>query len=199
MKIIYTVLLLSLLFQVGNSQTNVSGTINSNTTWNLAGSPYIVISSVTVNNGITLTVDSAVVVRFTSGQELYIYGNLNARHTLFTSSKDTVGGSPAKGDWNFIYLGTWNAYGTATFNNCLIRYAGTATTSNHGSIHVERGTVNLISTDITFSKSYGILFSADASITLTNSNISSCEWPIRYGGQAPLVFNGNNNLTGGHL
>lgn len=196
MKKFITALSLCLFFQLTYSQTNVSGTISTNTTWNLAGSPYIVTSNVTVNSGVTLTVDSAVVVRFTGAQALYIYGNLNARYASFTSSKDTLGGSPAKGDWNFIYLGTWNAYGTATFNNCKIRYAGTATTSNHGSIHVERGTVNLISTDITFSKSQGILFGADASINFTNSNISSCEWPIFYGGQAPLVFNGNNNLTG---
>lgn len=196
MKKLYFVLLTCLFVQFGHSQTNVSGTINSNTTWNLAGSPYIVTSNVTLNNPFTLTVDSGVVVRFTSGSGLYAYGNLNARHTLFTSSKDTIGGSPAKGDWDFIYLGTWNAYGTVTLNNCRVRYAGTGTTANYGSIHVERGNVTLISTDITFSKRHGILFGADASISLTNSNISSCEWPIYYGGQAPLVFNGNNNLTG---
>ncbi len=196
MKTVFTILFLCLFFQCVEAQTNISGAIVTNTTWNLAGSPYIVTGTVTVNNGITLTVDSAVVVRFTSGQQLNVNGTLSARHALFTSSKDTVGGSPAKGDWNFIHLGDWNAYATASFDNCKIRYAGTATTSNHGSIHVYRGTVNFISSEIIFSKSHGILFDGDASINFTNSSISSCEWPVWYGGQASLVFNGNNTLTG---
>ena len=49
--------------------TDVTGTIAVNTTWNLAGSPYIVIGDITVNNGVTLTVDPNVIVKFNSGGE----------------------------------------------------------------------------------------------------------------------------------
>jgi hypothetical protein len=43
--------------------TDVSGTINTNTTWNLAGSLYVMTGIVTVATGKTLTIDPGVVVR----------------------------------------------------------------------------------------------------------------------------------------
>lgn len=56
------------------ADTNVSGTISTNTTWTLAGSPYIVTGFVTVAGASTptLTVDAGVVVKFNSGQWLAI-------------------------------------------------------------------------------------------------------------------------------
>ena len=46
------------------AQTNVDGNISTNTTWTLSGSPYIVISPVIVEEGVTLTIEPGVIVRF---------------------------------------------------------------------------------------------------------------------------------------
>jgi len=44
--------------------TDVSGVINTNTLWNLDGSPYIVTGGVLVESGATLTIEAGVEVRF---------------------------------------------------------------------------------------------------------------------------------------
>ncbi|MEZ4833992.1 MAG: hypothetical protein R2873_18755 [Caldilineaceae bacterium] len=67
--------------------TNVSGPITTNTTWTLANSPYIVTDDVTVEAGVTLTIQPGVVVKFDSGtDELWVNGTLIA---------DASGGSPS--------------------------------------------------------------------------------------------------------
>jgi MYXO-CTERM domain-containing protein len=64
------------------ADTNVSGAINLDTTWNLAGSPYIMGADVTVQPGITLTIEPGVVVRGTNASsndvELFVNGTLRA-------------------------------------------------------------------------------------------------------------------------
>jgi len=199
-KRLVTICLFLLAPLMAASQTNVSGTIASTTAWNFAGSPYIVTGSVTVTQAETLTVDSGVVVRFQSGQALYVQGSLNARHALFTSDKDTVGGSPAKGDWNFIQIGDWSTSASATFDTCRIRYGGTTSFPNdYANVFLYSGTLALISCDISNSENCGVMFAGSplaANVTMTNDNVFACDWPIAYRGGGSLVFNGSNNLTG---
>ena len=64
-------------FSLARTQTDVSGTINENTIWTLASSPYIVTGSVTVLNGVTLTIDPGVEVKFDGHYSRNIEGNLN--------------------------------------------------------------------------------------------------------------------------
>ena len=45
-----------------NAQTNVSGNITTNTTWAASKSPYTLVGTVDVENGVTLTIDSGVTV-----------------------------------------------------------------------------------------------------------------------------------------
>ncbi len=59
--------------------TDVSGIISTNTTWTLLGSPYNVTGSVTVDNGVTLTIEPGVIVQFNSSNtDLTINGTLLA-------------------------------------------------------------------------------------------------------------------------
>jgi gliding motility-associated-like protein len=66
-------------------QTNVSGTIATNTVWTLAGSPYTLTSDVTVNAGVTLTIQPGVQVRFSSSDDIFVDGTLSAIGTATDS------------------------------------------------------------------------------------------------------------------
>ncbi len=74
--------------------THVSGTINQDTTWTLAGSPYVLDGTVTVASGVRLTIAPGVVVKL-NGQlrELRVNGTLTAvgatgSEIVFTSVQD---------------------------------------------------------------------------------------------------------------
>ncbi|OGX31650.1 MAG: hypothetical protein A2787_00805 [Omnitrophica WOR_2 bacterium RIFCSPHIGHO2_01_FULL_48_9] len=89
------------------AQTNVSGPITQNTIWSLTASPYIVVGDITVNFGVTLTIQPGVEVKFNGNYELTVAqgGTLNAVGTStqmirFTSNQTT----PAPGDWQYIRL-----------------------------------------------------------------------------------------------
>jgi parallel beta-helix repeat protein len=191
------ILLLVLLVAVSFAQgaTFISGTI-LDTVWIRSGSPYIVTSNATILQNKTLTIDSGVVVRFQSNQGLYINGTLNARYTRFTSANDTLGGSPAKGDWTYIQVGN-SSSGIAKFDTCRISYGGTTSfPSANPNVYVYWGSATFRGCDITNGKNYGILVYTSGTVTLTNSNIGSCDWPIVYNGPGSLIFNTGNILTG---
>ena len=61
-------LLLSLfvLTAVSFAQTDVSGTISSNTTWAVSGSPYTITANTVIMDGVTLTINAGVIVLFNS-------------------------------------------------------------------------------------------------------------------------------------
>lgn len=70
------------LFPVAAMATDVSGNINVSTVWTVAESPYDVLTDVTVIDGVTLTIEPGVQVRFSNASsndvELIVNGTLNA-------------------------------------------------------------------------------------------------------------------------
>jgi hypothetical protein len=107
-----------------SAQTNVSGGIYTNTTWTLANSPYIVVDTVVVFPGVTLTIEPGVVVKFANNKRLEIRSaTLIAVGTItdsiiFTSNSAT----PSPGIWNCIYLFN-NSTTPSSFNYCKIEYS----------------------------------------------------------------------------
>src|SRR3989344_5757633 len=124
------------------AETNVSGVINTDTTWTLANSPYVVDSDLSIDSA-TLTIESGVVVKVASFVSIIIEqdGTINANGApankiVFTSLADDEIGGDTNGDGNATSpdLGTeqylWGGISSfdknnskISLNNVLIRYA----------------------------------------------------------------------------
>jgi len=59
-----------------SADTTVGGTIAADTTWALAGSPFLVTSNVAINSGVTLTVELGVTVKLNQYCLINVYGTL---------------------------------------------------------------------------------------------------------------------------
>ncbi len=122
MKLVMIVMMIGLSAM---GQTNVSGGIYSNTTWTAIGSPYIILDSVVVFPGITLTIQPGVTVKFKHLCGLEIrQSTINAIGTetdSVTFTADTV--SPIPGFWNSINL---NGSTNSVFNYCNFYYGNIA-------------------------------------------------------------------------
>ncbi|RJQ49796.1 MAG: right-handed parallel beta-helix repeat-containing protein, partial [Nitrospiraceae bacterium] len=152
-----------------NLPTNVSGTISANTTWTLANSPYYVTGDVIVWNGVNLTIEAGVIVKFAQFTRLAVNGTLDAvgssgNPITFTGTSATLGW------WNRIDV---RSGGSALLDNCIVQYAGYG--SINGSIY-KTGTGNLTITNsaIGNSGSYGIyLDNTTATGTLGSNTIQN--------------------------
>ncbi|MBI2968120.1 MAG: right-handed parallel beta-helix repeat-containing protein [Bacteroidetes bacterium] len=142
------------------------------------------IGNVTVESGFTLTIDSGVLVKFNDNLRLYVYGTLNAIYVTFTSSQV----SPVKGSWGSIQIGAYSTYsGAATLQNCEIKYGDM--------VFVDRGNLTLINTNIN-NMNEGLTVTDLAVVSLNNSSVSSCTWPLWYNGPGSITLSGVNDLTG---
>lgn len=149
--IIRTIVVLFYLVTAGLIQaqpTNVGGLINTNTSWTLAESPYIVTSNVIVDSGYTLAIEPGVVVKFDGGKAIQINGTLSARGTtqnniVFTSNQPT----PAPGDWGYILFthssagalvnGSGDYIKGCILEYCVVEYAAGLNVSNNGAVRLE--------------------------------------------------------------
>ena len=68
------------------SSTIVSGIINSNTTWTMAGSPYMFNGTVVVNNGVTLIIPAGVTVNLNG----YTFTNNALKPYVFASNASGI-------------------------------------------------------------------------------------------------------------
>lgn len=84
------------------AQTNVSGNINTNTTWTKAGSPYYLTNNILVEIGATLTIEPGVVVEAKGRVSLSVLGSIIA----VGNQVDSIyfKGNGTKGYWSGIKI-----------------------------------------------------------------------------------------------
>ena len=168
------------------AETFVSGNITQNTTWTLAGSPYIITGDVTVRHSkfggsyaATLTIDPGVVVRFEPGTGLYIgykggtyehsyYGALSAQGTEsapITFTSNAV--APTPGDWKGIYFRDQTKDALTRLDHCVLEYGGHTHKAN---LYFFKASPAIINSTIQYSSVNGIYLNA-ASPGVKNSFI----------------------------
>jgi hypothetical protein len=155
--------------------TNVSGTIAANTTWTLAGSPWHVTGAVTVNSGVTLTVEPGVSVIFDGNHSLVVNGALVVNGTA--GSHVTFQGTGASaGQWQAIRL---QGALPSTLNYTDVRHGGSS--SAYGSVYVNGATVALNQCSIQTGLNDGLLLTSGAQVAATDLGISGCNRPVNLG------------------
>jgi len=97
--IILTVLLTS---AIGFADTEVRGTISQNTQWTADKSPYLATGSLIVKQGVTLTIDPGVTVKFNPNTAFQVDGTFVARGTKEKPITFTPAQGANPGGWGYI-------------------------------------------------------------------------------------------------
>jgi len=167
----------TLIAAVGSAQTNVGGPIVADATWDLAGSPYIVQTSIVIGANATLTIDAGVEVQVNPdlsiavGSQAFGPGGLivngdAANRVLFSS----LGGT-----WNDIFftdfaIGTvWDVNGDyvsgSRLLHCTILGAGGSTDTSTGAVSIDNVSLELVGVTIRGSARDGLEADYDDNIT----------------------------------
>jgi hypothetical protein len=128
------VLLLSIVVK---AQTPISSSITENTTWNDAGSPYIINTVISIADGATLNIGPGVVVKFDGslselkveeGASLFVRGTSEAPIVFTSINDDEYGGAaagssgnPAPEDWSAV---NFLEGSTGEVDHAVFRYGG---------------------------------------------------------------------------
>ncbi|MEE9150557.1 MAG: right-handed parallel beta-helix repeat-containing protein, partial [Thermoplasmata archaeon] len=182
----------------------VSGSIAINTTWNATNSPYIVIGDVTVESGVTLTIEPGVEIKFNGSYSLIVNGTLNATGSYsqpinFTSNQTT----PSEGDWQGIILQSANNtldYCQISYGNYPLYIIGSNTNNNISNCKIFNNTGDgiylnstsnntIINVTVSFSDGYGIRLLSSGNNTIKNSTFTR-----NNGFGIYFLSSGNNNI-----
>ncbi|MCE5264362.1 MAG: hypothetical protein LLG97_12610 [Deltaproteobacteria bacterium] len=169
-RVLLIVLFLALMVAPsGHTETLVSGAITANTTWTLAGSPYRVTGNVTVNQGVTLTIDAGVRVEFNQYTVMNVNGELRAIGTSAQSIRFTGATEGDTGWWAGIRL---IGSGSAALEHCTIAYAGYSY-NDAGLYKSGSGALTLASTTLDHSDGAGLYLDGHTGAVTSSGNLFS--------------------------
>jgi hypothetical protein len=182
----------------------LSGNVSGALTLPLAGMPYVVDPTVTVNSGATLTLPPGQVVKFRgASSQLLVNGTLQSQGTVqnpvfLTSFKDDVGGSTsndgnatvaAANDWAGVQV---TAGGTLNLAYTTLQYAGAG---GQAGINNNGGLVTVANSTLRANGTYG-LYQAAGSTSIHNSNIVGHTLYGVYNAVTTVVLDATNNWWG---
>jgi hypothetical protein len=175
---------------------DVSGAISQDTTWTLANSPYVLTGDVTVNAGVTLTIEPGVVVMGWSNVELQVLGHLEAVGSesapiTFTSVSDS-----RPGQWTGLVFdgGTGNLvhttvrYGGDHSNSVLSYRQGSNIAMRNvltGEVRIENSAIISQNNNLNYYGNYNGPEAADFGMYVENSRVVVSD----------TLFSGNGNYT----
>lgn len=195
----FGLLLLSVLLPVaGFAQTQVTTSPPDGTVWNAAGSPYRVMSSLTLTG--SLVIENGVTVEFSPGTGITVRdnGSLEADGVTFTST-----GATNRAAWSGLFVGQENTATVQpriTLRNSTVRYAdtgvGTLGGSWTGSAYFRtRASIVLEGTTIsTVNRGINVL-QGRSRLALHNVSISGADLPMAFHGGGYVTFTGLNTFS----
>ncbi len=174
-----------ILFTIGsNAQTTIGSNFTVNTTLTVANSPYVVTNNININDGVTVTVEKNVVIKFNSGRYLQVIGTLNAKGVTFTANASTN-----KGFWDGIYV-SYTSYnpGSVTLDSCTVEYAS--------NIYCRNGQLSLKKSILNNFSAYGVQVESKGTLNISETTIKNTNYPIYLSGPGTLKAGSGNILTG---
>ncbi|UCG70023.1 MAG: right-handed parallel beta-helix repeat-containing protein [Thermoplasmata archaeon] len=159
-----------LFFSQESQGTFVSGHITSDTTWNASGNPYIVNGNVYVDEGINLSIEPGVEIKFNGSYHFYVDGNLhadgNASYKITFTSNNY---DPQPADWKSIHI---REQGSAYIDNCEVSYSDYGIFIDHSSNTI------IVNTSIFQCSQVGVFIKYSQRTAITNTTISNCDQGI---------------------
>ncbi|MEM4701112.1 MAG: NosD domain-containing protein, partial [Candidatus Bathyarchaeia archaeon] len=181
--------------------TYVEGEITIDTVWTLVDSPFILSGNVTVRDGVTLTIEPGVEVKFGGKFSLIINGRLIAKGTTefdglikFTSNKAT----PEPGDWGTLYF-NGTSQPPSLLENSMIEYGANGTTIAGGELTLRSCVIRLNSENGVIALNGSVTIGRDVLIcnnTLSGIHISGGNVTVEAG---RIEFNGDGITLTGNL
>lgn len=165
----------SIPFGLAQSGTNVSGIINSDTTWSQTNSPYNFIGNVLVNNGVTLTIEAGVTVDLNS-YYMMVNGTLQAQGT----NANQIRFNDGMKDYDVLRFNSLNDYNEATGTGNLLDH-----TYFSGGIGISNGSSpKIVNSDLS-----GISVWYGGSPIISNNQISIGIYIFNNSGSSQISYN----------